>query len=430
MIRRAVTWVAYTLWALSALLSTLGIVFLALSASTPIPGRFGFRGSDVLFALTFSTVGAVVAWRRPQNPVGWVFCAAGLVCGIAAFAAEYRVYAVLARPGSLPLGAEVAWIAEWIWWLLLGAVAYLFLLFPDGRLLSRRWRPLAWLAGISSAIMAVGTALEPGPLYEFNVVRNPFGLEVLESGELVADLVEMLGVLAVLGLVLALVGAGASLVLRFHGALGAQREQLKWIAYSATLAGTAWVTSFAYLLLVGSTPVALQVLVICTLAAIPVAAAVAILRYRLYDIDRLISRTVVYGLLTALLGATYAGVVLVLGQLFGGIGREPPSWAVAAATLATAAVVRPARRRIQQAVDRRFNRRRYNATKTIEAFSGRLRDHIDLDTLSAELLAVVDQTMQPTSASIWLRPSPDRSAEPPHQLAADPTGLGSIRRGL
>jgi two-component system, NarL family, sensor kinase len=162
--RRAVAWVAYTLWVLSVLLSALGIVFLVLSASSPIPQRFGFRGSDVVFALTFSTVGAVVAWRRPRNPVGRVFCAAGLVCGIAAFAAEYRVYAVLTRPGSLPLGAEVAWIAEWIWWLLLGAVAYVFLLFPDGTLLSRRWRPLAWVAGIGPAIMAVGTALEPGPL--------------------------------------------------------------------------------------------------------------------------------------------------------------------------------------------------------------------------------------------------------------------------
>jgi hypothetical protein len=136
---------------------------------------------------------------------------------------------------------------------------------------------------------------------------------------------------------------------------------------------------------------------------IPAAIGIAILRYHLYDIDRLINRTLVFGLLTALLGAVYASVVLVLGQLFGGLGSEPPSWAVAGATLAVAALFQPARRRIQSAVDRRFNRRRADAAKTIEAFSARLRDEIDLDTLSAELLAVVDQTMQPTQFSLWLR---------------------------
>jgi hypothetical protein len=145
-----------------------------------------------------------------------------------------------------------------------------------------------------------------------------------------------------------------------------------------------------------------------TIALVPVAAGIAILRYRLYDIDRIINRTVVYGLLTALLGAVYAGAVLVLGQVFGGITAEPPSWAVAGAILAVAALFQPARRRIQAGVDRRFNRCNYDAAKTIEAFSVRLRDQIDLDTLSTELLSVVDQTMQPTTISLWLRPSLQR----------------------
>src|SRR5215217_536847 len=162
-------------------LSALGLLFLVLSASTPIPERFGFRGADIIFALTFSTVGAAVARRRPHNPVGWLFCAGGLVAAIVGFA-EYSVYSILTRPGSLPLGAEVVWVATWIWWLLLSAVAYVLLVFPDGRLLSPRWRPLAWLAGIGPATMAVGIALEPGPLEEFAVVRNPFGLEELEDG--------------------------------------------------------------------------------------------------------------------------------------------------------------------------------------------------------------------------------------------------------
>jgi hypothetical protein len=424
-------WLALGFWMASVVLSALGIVFLVLSASTPIPPGFGFRGSDIIFALTFSTVGAVVAGRRPQNPVGWLFCAAGLVAGIVGFAAEYSTYAVLTRPGSLPLGPEVAWIANWIWWLLLGAVAYVFLLFPDGRLLSWRWRPLAWLAGIGPAMMVVGIALQPGPLEEFPVVRNPFGLE----GGSVGDLVNLLGELGVLGVLLALVGAGGSLVVRFRRARGEQRQQLKWIAYAAALAATTLVTSIASYLLGHPAPMALAVLIICALAAIPVAAGIAILKYRLYDIDRLISRTLVYGLLTALLGATYAGVVLVLGQLFGGVTGNPPGWAVAGATLAVAALFQPARRRIQEAVDRRFHRRHYDAAKTIEAFSGRLREQLDLDTLSAELLAVVHQTMQPTKASLWLR-RPTRAAQDQgdavaHRPAAWPTRASrSAQRGL
>jgi hypothetical protein len=395
---------AWGLWMASFTLSALGLLFLVLSASTPIPERFGFRGADIIFALTFSTVGAVVARRRPHNPVGWLFCAGGLVAAIVGFA-EYSVYAILTRPGSLPLGAEVVWVATWIWWLLLSAVAYVLLVFPDGRLLSPRWRPLAWLAGIGPATMAVGIALEPGPLEEFAVVRNPFGLEELEDGGSVGELVDLLGLLGVLGVLFPLVGAGASLVLRFRRARGDQRLQLKWIAFAAALAATAEATSIGMFLLVGSVPMAIEVLVIFALAGIPVAAGMAILKYRLYDIDRIINRTLVYGLLTVLLGVIYAGIVLMLGQLFGGLGEDPPSWVVAGATLAVAALFQPARRRIQQVVDRRFNRRRYNAARTVEAFSVRLRDEVDLDVLTAELLVVVDQTIQPTRASLWLRPS-------------------------
>jgi hypothetical protein len=195
------------------------------------------------------------------------------------------------------------------------------------------------------------------------------------------------------------VAAVISLVLRFRRSRGVERQQLKWVVYAGVLL---LLTIPVGEYLPATLGDALSGLII---ASVPVAAGIAILRHRLFDIDRLISRTLVYVLLTALLGGVYAAVVLVLGQLFGGIGAEPPSWAVAGATLAVAALFRPARRRIQVVVDRRFNRRGYNATKTIEAFSGRLREQVDLDTLSAELLAVVDQTMQPTTASLWLRQS-------------------------
>ena len=208
----------------------------------------------------------------------------------------------------------------------------------------------------------------------------------------------------------AVLAAIASLVVRFRRARGVERQQLKWVVYAVVVVVLCFI-----LLFMAPDPILLSELVADVVfalltALIPVAMGVAILKYRLYDIDRLISRTLIYGLLTALLGMVYASVVLVLGQLFGGLGTEPPSWVVAAATLAVAALFQPARRRIQSGVDRRFNRRKFDAAKTIEAFSVRLRDEVDLDTLSAELLAVVDHTMQPTLTSLWLRSSTQASS--------------------
>jgi hypothetical protein len=192
--------------------------------------------------------------------------------------------------------------------------------------------------------------------------------------------------------------AFVSLVIRFRRSQGEERQQLKWFTYSAALVPLA--------LLGDALPAPLGNIVFTVpIVFLPVAAGIAILRYRLYDIDRLINRTLVYGSLTAILGLGYAGAVLVLGQVFGGVGGNPPSWAVAGATLAVAALFRPVRRRIQMVMDRRFNRRKYDAVRTVEAFSARLRDQIDLDTLTAELLTVADQTMQPTTASLWLRPA-------------------------
>jgi hypothetical protein len=228
------------------------------------------------------------------------------------------------------------------------------------------------------------------------------------------DPVGVLGVLYRLGAwateVAILAGVG-SLVVRFRRARGAERQQLKWLFYWVAVLVVGFPISAAALNRVSS-ELAADVIFALLIVPIPLAVGVAILRHRLYDIDRLINRTLVYGLLTALLGAVYSGVVLVLALLFGWLGAQPPSWAVAAATLAVAALFQPARRRIQQAVDRRFNRRKYDVAKTIERFSGRLRDELDLDTLSGELLVVVDQSMQPTQASLWLRPSPRGHAAP------------------
>jgi hypothetical protein len=332
-------------------------------------------------------------------------CAAGLEFAVVAFTAEYAVYAVLTRPGSL-LGPEAAWVESWIWPSVLATLACAILLFPDGRLLSSHWRPAIWVAGIGLAMAAVGFALSPGPLDEFDVVHNPFGLEA--AGPLTGLLV----VGGMLGLGLALLAAGGSLVVRLRHARGEQRQQLKWVAYTAALAATTFAAGLISFLLLGTRPAVLVAAYICALAAIPVAAGIAILRYRLYEIDRLINRTLVYGLLTILLGAAYASTVLLLGQLFGGVGDDPPSWAVAGATLSVAALFQPARRRIQQVVDRRFNRQRYDTARTIEAFSARLPHQVDLDTLTAELLAVVDHTVEPTAVSLWLRPQAPLTGHP------------------
>jgi hypothetical protein len=276
-------------------------------------------------------------------------------------------------------------------------------LFPTGRLLSRRWRVVGWLAGVGMVLAAAGIALAPGPLGgEPGPPVNPLGIPGAEN---LLRVVEAIG-LGAFGL--AVFASVASLIVRFRRARQVERQQLKWLSYAAVLVGLAALFQIVLFAIWGDTTVTSSLANGATtgsLACVPVATGIAILRHRLYDIDRLISRTLVYVLLTVVLGLGYAGLVLVLGQLFGGVTGNPPSWAVAAATLGVAALFQPARRRIQQAVDRRFNRRRYDTARTIEAFSVRLRDQLDLDTLIVELVAVVDQTMEPTKAFLWLRPS-------------------------
>jgi hypothetical protein len=267
--------IAWALWLASFALVAVGGFFLLVSASTPIPPIFGFRGADLVFGLAFSTVGVVVAFRHPANPIGRLFGAAGLVFAVVGFFGQYSTVAVLARPGG-PLGPEAAWLAQWLWPSSLGAIACVFLLFPDGQLLSRRWRPTLWLAGIAPATAAIGFALDPGPLTEFRVVDNPVGLEAAGA------LPEVVGTIGMAGLWLALlVGAGASLAVRFRRTRDEERQQLKWVAYAATLAAVAEVASGVSFGLLGESPLILEVLVMWGLVAIPVAAAVAIVRYRL-----------------------------------------------------------------------------------------------------------------------------------------------------
>jgi hypothetical protein len=298
------------------------------------------------------------------------------------------------RPGSLPAARYLVPFVYSTFFVGLACAGFVLLLTPTGSLPSPRWRWWARVATVAPALTMIGFAVQPDPLAP-EYLGNPLAVPPLAPGLLVAALAGM----AVTGLGL-LVGAG-SLLLRFRRARGVERLQLRWLALAAACA--------AVLLLVGLVagilaldPVVLASLALC-LALLPLAAGASILRYRLYDLDRIVSRTVAYGLLTLVLGLGYAGAVLLLGQLFGGLGDRPPSWAVAGATLSVAAIFQPARLRVQAVVDRRFNRRRYDAARTVEAFAARLRDQVDLDAVRTELLEVVAETVQPTRASLWLR---------------------------
>jgi len=287
-------------------------------------------------------------------------------------------------------------------------LGFVLLLTPTGKLPSRRWRWWARAMVAVPVVLLVVVTLVPGPVDPYDqVAGSPFDFHGLGGVLLVVNQ------LALAFTTLVVVVSAGSLVVRFRRAGGVERQQLRWVALAAALMMLAAVVVLAGLALDATDVVTWAISV--WVAGLPLAIGAAVLRYRLYDLDRIISRTLAYGLLTVLLGGGYAGVVLGLGQLLG----RSSSLVVAGATLAVAAAFQPARRRIQQVVDRRFNRRRYDAAQTIQAFSARLRQQVDLDTLTGELLAVVDQTMQPTQASLWLRPSHAttvrRGTGPPHR---------------
>jgi hypothetical protein len=368
---------------------------LAESRGMPLPDRVASL-AFVGVVLPVVGFGALIVARRPGNRVGWLLLAAGLSVGISGLVQAYA-QAGLGLPGV----RLAAWLSNWTWVTLSGLVVFLLLLYPDGRLLSPRWRLVAWAAAVGCGLAAVCSALYP-ELPALPGSRNPTGLYG-SAGQVVRA---TFPVLSLMLLVLQL-AALASLLVRFRRSRGVARQQLKWLAYGA-----------APMLLAASVPLPAglrpwQTAVANVVAwALPAAIAVAVLRYRLYDLDRLVNRTLVYATLTVLLGGCYAGLVLGLGQL---LGRDS-SLAVAGATLAVAALFQPVRRRVQAVVDRRFNRRRHDAARTIGAFTERLREQVDLDTLSAELLGVVDQTMQPTQVSLWLQPAARSSvgqAQPP-----------------
>jgi hypothetical protein len=332
-----------------------------------------------------------------------------LFCGV------YAAYALLAEHGSLPGGEVSAWIDSWVWIPVVALLAFATLLFPNGRLPSRRWRPFAWFVGVAAVGGIVTIALLPGPVSELGPIENPLGLERFNKAhDLVQALVEALWYPLIELMAL------ASLFVRFRRAGGVERQQIKWVTYAAAVAvigailtyGGADATGARWAWMVGET------LLVIGFGGLPIAIGFAVLKYRLYDIDLIINRTLVYGVLTGTLALVYFVGVATTQTIFRALtGQEQqPQLAVVISTLVIAALFMPLRRRIQSFIDRRFYRRKYDASKTLEAFSAKLRDETDLNALSNDLIGVVRETMQPAHISLWLRPDPaskqSREVEP------------------
>jgi hypothetical protein len=351
------------------------------------PGRVSTTGWLLLIGPTFLPVGALLAWQRPHNPIGWLFLAFGAGAALDFAAYQYAYYALIDSPGSLAGGTVAAAVAGHVWHPSFELFVLSFLLFPNGHLLSPRWRWVVWAAIANGIVLLLFAPFES----DFAKEEFPDAGAVFHNG-LTPVANALWGVLLPLTL-LFLVMAGVSLILRLRRSRGEEREQIKWFVVPIAF------FLFAFPVLLLATGAAYGVLLF---PLIPASAAVAILKYRLYDIDVVVNRTLVYGLLTATLAAAYLGSVLLLQLALDSV-TSGSNLAVAVSTLGVAALFRPARARIQAVVDRRFYRRKYDAARTLEHFSGRLREQVDLEALGGELSAVVRETMQPAHVSLWLR---------------------------
>jgi hypothetical protein len=404
---RTAAWILWPMVTLQVVLIISGVLLAALARSASSSLTFGFALDTLGVAiaiLAFPVVGALIFWRRPEHPIGWLFCAANLGWAINNFVGPYTMYALVADPGSLPSGKLVAWFYAWPGFISSGLLVLLLLLFPDGTLLSPRWRPVVWVVVGMAAAGAMSSALAPGQIADIGFeINNPLGVEG-PLGYVFGLLARLLQPL----IVVPLAAAALSLGLRQRRARGQERQQLKWFTSSVALVSVL-VAALAALPYGSESAMPIWAwvfneVVIMSIVLIPVSAGIAILKYRLYDIDVLINRTLVYGTLTATLAALYFGGIVVLQRIFVLLTGEKSTLAVVASTLVIAALFTPLRRRVQGFVDRRFYRRKYDATKTIEAFSAKLRDETDLEALNKELVGVVRETMQPEHVSLWLRP--------------------------
>ena len=364
----------------------------------------GANGGDAIEAFLFGLgfagfafVGAVIVVRRPDNPMGWLFLAMGVLWAAGSFSDQYALYAYVTDPKSLPLPVVAAWYGEWYWITnLFGLLCFGPLLFPTGRPLSQRWRIVLGALAFACTAAVVYAALDPRlDLAGADVsVSNPIGVgafDELESG--------VTGGLVVATVLLGALASVVCVVLRFRRSRGQERQQMKWFTYAAVMT----VVGFVLLgVLDAVAGIRFDIGYFGITLLMPVAAAVAILRYRLYDIDVVINRTLVYVALTAILGLVYVGSIFVFQRVLSPLTAES-DLAIAGSTLAVAALFRPLRARVQRFIDRRFYRSKYDAQRTLDGFSERLRDEVDLDALGAHLQDVVALTVRPAHASLWLR---------------------------
>jgi hypothetical protein len=409
---RVASWLAWSLSMLCVAMFLAIVALYVLIRSAPqVPSSVStrFTLTDLLIGvpfLAFPIVGALIASRRTFNPIGWICLAVGFLFLLLGVSEYYGIYGV-AKPGSVPFPIGVAWLGNWLWMPAVGLFAtYLFMLFPDGRLPSRRWRPLAWLSGAVIVVLSLSFGLAPGPVASLpGKIRNPFGLESFPWLSDAANVGFPLLALCILASVV-------SLVLCYRRSRDEEREQIKWIAFAASVVGLLFLIGLVISLIYGSKPPSwtrlLDTMTALSYTGVPIAVGFAVLRYRLYDIDVIINRTLVYGSLTAMLALVYFGGVTAAQAIFRTLtGQEQqPQLAIVVSTLVIAALFNPLRRRIQSFIDRRFYRKKYDARKTLEGFSARLRDETNLGALSDELVAVVRETMQPVHVSLWLRPAP------------------------
>ena len=395
---RTAAWLAWSMCALSVALTALSLLLLALSISHPDVHIFEHWLDSTLAAIAFSTVGSVIAPRTPSyNPIGWLFCVVGLLFAVTHITAEYAIYTLLASPGSpLPGGEAAAWLESWLWVPQLGSVALVVLLFPDGRLPSRGWRWFAWLSGLLVLTGALLSAFAPGLTIALGPINNPLGVESLPN-EAYKNVERVMNALVFVAVI--------SLFIRLRRARELERQQIKWVVYATVLLISGGILTYPVSEVIGSVWLKWISFVpfIVGVVAIPISMGIAVMRYRLYDIDTLINRTLVYGALTATLVALYFGGIIVLQRLFVLLTGEKSTVAVVASTLLIAALFTPLRLRIQSFIDRRFYRNKYDARKTLEAFSAQLRNETDLEALRDDLVGVVRETMQPAHVSLWLR---------------------------
>src|SRR5215217_6366606 len=396
---RAPTWMAWSLMALSVALLLGGIALSRAASSTVSDRPFGGETDDssvvvnLVTLLPFSVVGAIIASRHPRNAIGWLFCSVGVTIGLNSFVGDYAEFWLASGFGMSSLGETAAWLSSWLWILLVYfPTSLLLLLFPDGRLPSPRWRPVAWGVALGTAGGVVGNALKAGPLVDFPQIANPYGVD--------SPVVGMVGVAGSIVAGSSMMGSAVSLIVRLRRSGRVERQQIKWLAYGgAIMVGG---VCGGVLVIPWNVPVSIVIMSV-SLLGLPVFTGIAIVRYHLYDIDILINRTLVYATLTATLTLVYFGGVAGLQELLSPVMGEDNGLAVVASTLLIAALFNPLRRRIQTFIDRRFYRKKYDARKTLEGFSARLRDETDLKALNDDLVYVVRETMQPAHVSVWLR---------------------------